>query len=250
MTFLERIKNELFVKECNLVENKNAYYYGKSTSNNEVFYFMHEFGYVIYLPKIGVNTKNVFDPINPTSFDWHMFNNQIIFIPTSNMPFKTIFKLHPDLDDYIVRFNLEFLKKFKSVWVETDNEKIEFYFLMRNQKVKLLKNDEEDEVLEETELLLKNVAVMPEFQRSNTINKSISQKNIDDVWQHWLLMEHGYSITNEQYHRNYKNDEWISKVLGELIVNNLTTKEEKIELDPDLRRLLGMEPEPIRRYNI
>lgn len=258
MTLLEKIKSELFVKECLLVETINPEYYGRGTSNKEVFYFTHQFGYVLYLPKLGVS-EMIFDPINPTSFDWHLFNQQIIFVPTTNMPFKTFFKLHPDLNDYIIRFNLEFLKKFRSVWVETDNEKIDYYFLLRKTDKKIVKIMEEIDMIpeEETKIEASNefvfefVNVMPAFQRSNTIIKIITEKNLDDIWKHWLLEEHGNAITNQHYRNKYKDEEWVSKVLGELIVKNLTTKyDQATPLDADLRRLLGMSPPQMNRYGI
>jgi hypothetical protein len=252
MTFLEKIKNELFIKETILIETMNSTYYGRRTSNKEIFYFTHEFGYFLYLPKVNVS-EQMFDPINPTSFTWHLFNKQIIFVPTSNMPFKQFFILQQDLNDYIIRFNLEFLRKYRSVWVETDNENMDFYFLLRKPEVKKIIMEQEDTnetnnvkiekilVNDNTELIFEKVTVMPEFLRANTLIKTITINNLDDIWKHWLLEEHGMSITNERYRNKYKDEEWSSKVLGELIVNNMTTKYEKNELDADLKRLLGIE---------
>lgn len=255
---IQRIGHELFVKGTKLTHSTYAGYYGMRSAIREVFYHDNELGYFLYLPINVESSVPIFDPINPTSFRWAMFNRQIIFVPKKQdeIPFKKLFKVHPDLDDYLIRFNLEFYARYNKVFVESDNVKLDQFFLLRlpvNNMLEDFRNFDKEEVKKDMyEDLLNNhvietvknhyYSVMPEFLPSASIQKKITSSNVDDIWKHWIAQQYGDGLIekNDRYFSKWDNDEWIGQVVSTLVIENLTRPDAPIELDPGLKSLLGL----------
>lgn len=259
---IDRIKKELFTAGTNLVHSDDATLYGAESYMN-VYYFKHQYGYVIWLPVVrrGDNLIKLFEPINPTSFRWAMFNRQIIFVPTTEIPFKKIIKLHPQLKDYIVSFNLDYYTRFKKAFIESNNPQQEQFFLLRRPDNYVFDFDTLQDSVDldtgyhnpinaainnkkiETNKVI-TLSVIPEFLNSNSIVKIIREENIDDVWKHWLAAQYGDGLLDPQdrYYAkcNNNDDEWVDKVVAHLAIENLIETQKPTELDPDLKRLLGI----------
>lgn len=250
---LEKIAQELFVKGIHLTLTDDAANFGRTTAIKELFYYQNEFGVFIYLPMMSNSSVRLFDPIQPTSFRWCMFNRQLIYVPNNNVPFKKVFKIHPNVEDYIVRFNLEYYNRYSKVFIESNDVREDQFFLLRppeNYIVNLndMVRKPEDALLDlsknvnlKTELV-NHLNVQPEFLNSNRISKAIYQDNLDDVWKHWLAHQYGDRLLDptDHYFKLCSNDEWIDKVMSHLIVQNLLEAEKPQELDPELKRLLGL----------
>lgn len=251
---LDKIKLELFVKGIQLTYTDDPNNFGRTTSIKELFYYQNEFGVFIYLPPLHHSTTvKLFDPIQPTSFRWCMFNRQLIYVPTSNVPFKKVFKVHPLLEDYIVRFNLEYYNRYSKVFVESNDIREDQFFLLRpdeNYCVNLnnmaIKTGEELLDLSKNvtlkTVLVNHINVQPEFLNSNRISKEIREDNLDDVWKHWLAHQYGDRLLDptDHYFKLCSNQEWVDKVVSHLVVQNLLEAEKPKELDPELKRLLGL----------
>lgn len=263
---LDRIKNDLFIKGVKLTNTNFIQYYGMRTQVREIFYHENKLGYFLYLPTDMDVAMTLFDPINPTSFRWAMFDRRVIFVPhrASEIPFNVMYKIHPKLNIYIIRFNLEYYCRYKKVFVETENiEADQFFAIMSgndsyycdsyhcaifDQMSEILQNSETPNDINNDVTIFKEIKtnrfyyVFPEFLRSSRLEKDITQNNLSDIWRHWIAEQYGNDIdnSNDRYYSKWKDDVWIDNVVSTLVVENLTRGDAPVELDSGLKALLGI----------
>ena len=173
------------------------------------------------------------------------------------MPFNTVFRIHPDLDDYIINFNLEYYTRYKRCFVEASDPNVDFYFLIRRPKDYIVDFEtmqlDPDMVDAENlrDALINNsvetrkviaLPVMPEFNASRDILKVITSENLNDIWRHWLAAQYGDRLLNpsENYYSRCVHDNWVDDVVGHLVLQNMIEARKPSELDPGLKRLLGI----------
>lgn len=246
MVSLEKVKKELFISESRLTSTLDLALIGRSTSTNDVFYNENDAGYCIYLPTTQKGLA-LFDPISPTSFRWSLFNKKMIFIPKNNVEFKKFYRIHPNMNEYIIRFNLDYYTRYKKCWIESENPINDYYFLISApvENITWTEDYSKDIVIEKS-FFSKNfyINVVPEFLHSHQINIPIKD-NVDDIWKHWLCREvTGWN--SDEFGKHYASNnahldnEWIESVITSLTFKNLVEPTPEPVLDPELRRLLGL----------
>ena len=262
MVSLERIRKELFIQEAKLTRTLDLGLIGRATVTNDVFYNENDAGYCIYLPKVEKDTRALFDPISPTGFRWSIFNKKMIFIPNDNMEFKKFYRIHPNMNEYIIRFNLDYYTRYKKCWIESENPKNDYYFLISAIPKNISWTNDvvetEEKENEETIYGITNkkplfhegrndffIDVVPEFLHMNQIYIPITDNNTDEIWRHWLCRDvTGWHTDEFKKHYTEKgawsDTEWIDSVITTLTFKNLVEQNPEPVLDPELKRLLGL----------